>query len=77
MSFNYHISVVDSPLPIKLGVNVKGNMDQLMNSPMKCISLAPCKYSNLYRPSARKEIDTKQLEIRKMIRDALTKEVIK
>ena len=77
MTFNYHISVVDSPLPVKLGVDVKGNLDELMNSPMKCITLAPCKYSNLYRPAARKEIDTKQLEIRKMIRDALTKEVIR
>ncbi|MEI6753047.1 MAG: AsmA-like C-terminal region-containing protein [Paludibacter sp.] len=71
MTFNYHISVTDSPLPIKLGVNVTGKSGDMK------ISLAKCKYANLYRPVARKEIDTKQLEIRQMIRNALTKEVIK
>ena len=71
MTFNYHISVTDSPLPIKLGVNVTGKRGDMK------ISLAKCKYANLYRPVARKEIDTKQLEIRQMIRNTLTKEVIK
>ncbi len=27
LSYDYHISVVDSPLPLKLGVDVKGNED--------------------------------------------------
>ena len=71
MSFNYHISVTDSPLPFRLGVNVTGTLDDMKIRPAKC------KYANLYRPAARREIDTRQLEIRKMIRDALTKEVIK
>lgn len=77
MSFDYHISITDSPLPVKLGVDVKGNMDELMNSPMKCIKPAPCRYANLYRPVARKEVDTKKLEIQTMIRKALAAEVIK
>lgn len=77
MSFDYHISVVDSPLPFRLGVNVKGNMDQLMNHPLECIRPAKCKYANMYRPAARTDVDIKQLELRKAIRDALTKEVIK
>lgn len=71
MTFNYHISITDSPLPFRLGVNVTGTLDDMKIRPAKC------KYANLYRPAARREIDTKQLEIRKMIRDALTKEVIK
>jgi len=71
MSFDYHISVTESPLPIKLGVDVKGTMDKMKITPV------PCKYANLYRPVQRREIDTKQLEIRKMIRDALKKEVVK
>jgi hypothetical protein len=71
MSFDYHISVTDSPLPFRLGVNVTGKIGAMK------IRLAKCKYANLYRPAQRKEIDTKQLEIRQMIRDALTKEVIK
>ena len=70
MSFDYHISVTDSPFPVKLGVDIKGTMDKMKITP------APCKYANLYRPVQRREIDTKQLEIRKMIREALRKEVV-
>lgn len=70
MSFDYHISVVDSPLPFRLGVDVKGTLEKMKILPVKC------RYANLYRPSQRREIDTKQLEIRKMIRDALTKNVV-
>jgi len=69
MSFDYHISVTDSPLPIQLGVDVKGTMDKMRVLPAKC------KYARLYRPVERREIDTRQLEIRKMIRDALTSKV--
>lgn len=65
MSFDYHISVVDSPLPFRLGVNVNGTMDDLS------YKLAPCKFTAMYRPSARKAVESKQLELRQMIRDAL------
>ncbi len=65
LSFNYHISVVDCPLPIKLGIDVKGTIDDLK------YRLAACKYKEYYRPSSRKVVENKQLEIRKMIRDAL------
>jgi hypothetical protein len=69
MNFDYHISVTDSPLPIRLGVDVKGNLDDMKIRPAKC------KYANLYRPAQRNEIESKKLEIRKMIRDALTEQV--
>ena len=77
MSFNYHISVIDSPLPFKLGVNVVGTLDELMNHPMKCIKLVKPKYTNLDRPVARKDLENKQMEIRKMIHDELMKKVVK
>jgi len=67
MSFDYHISVVDCPLPVKLGLDIKGTMDNMT------YSLAKCKYAEFYRPSSRKVVENKQLELRKMIRDALTK----
>lgn len=69
MNFKYHISVVDCPLPIKLGVDVTGNMDDMK------YRLAKCKYKEFYRPASRKLVENKQLEIRKMIRDALLKRV--
>jgi hypothetical protein len=71
LSFDYHISVVDCPLPVKLGIDVKGTMDNMT------YSLAKCKYAELYRPSSRKVVENKQLELRKMIRDALTERVKK
>lgn len=69
MSFDYHISVIDCPLPVKLGVDVKGTMDNMT------YNLAKCKYDELYRPSSRHVVENKQLELRKMIRDALTQQI--
>ena len=69
MTFDYHISVVDCPLPIKLGVDIKGNADRLS------YSLAPCKYKEYFRPTSRHAVESKQLELRKMIRDALAEKV--
>ncbi len=69
LSFDYHISVVDSPLPFKLGVDVKGNADHMS------YSLAKCRYAEYYRPASRKVVENKQLELRKLIRETLTKKV--
>lgn len=65
MSFNYHISVVDSPLPFRLGVDVTGTMDQLN------YRVTSARYAELYRPVARRAVESHQLELRRMIRDAL------
>ena len=71
LSFDYHISVVDSPLPIKLGLDLKGNMDDLS------YSLAKCRYAEYYRPASRRVVESRQLELRKMIRETLTQKVKK
>lgn len=65
MSCNYHISLTDCPLPVRLGVNIEGNIQH------PHIELAPCRYANLYRPEKRNAVLTKQLELKKMIGDAL------
>jgi hypothetical protein len=69
LSFDYHISIVDCPLPIKLGLDIKGTPDDMS------FSLAPCRYAEFYRPASRHAVENKQLELRKMIRDALTQKV--
>jgi hypothetical protein len=69
MTFDYNISVVDSPLPFKLGVEVKGNEDDLS------YNVIPVKYPDLYRPKPRHAVENKQLELKKVIRDALTQKV--
>lgn len=65
MTFDYHVSVVDCPLPVKLGVDIKGNEDNLS------YKLAKCRYAQYFRPSSRHEVENKQLELRKMIRETL------
>jgi hypothetical protein len=69
MSYDYHISVVDCPIPIKLGVDVKGTEEAMS------YNLAKCRYAEFYRPSSKKVVENKQIELRKLIRDALTQKV--
>jgi hypothetical protein len=69
MSFDYHVSLVDSPVPIKLGVDLTGNMDDMS------VDLAKCKYAEFYRPTTQRAVERKQLELRAMIREALTRKV--
>ena len=71
MSFDYHISVVDSPLPLKFGIDISGNLDDLK------YRLAKCRYAEFYRPAARGEVQNRQLELRRMIRDALTQKLLR
>lgn len=71
MSCDYHISVTETPLPARLGINISGNMKDLK------YSLAPCKYKNLYRPKRRKETDKMVLELKQKIADALKANVKK
>lgn len=69
LSFDYHISLVDSPIPIKLGIDIKGNMDDMKFRP------AQCRYAEFYRPISRKVVQNKQLELRRLIRESLTQRV--
>jgi len=71
MSFDYNISLVDSPLPFKICVDVKGTMDKLD------YKLVKCKYGDLYRPTSKYVLQNKQLELRKVIRESLLKNVKK
>jgi len=69
MTFDYNVSVVDCPLPIKLGLDIKGNVDNLS------YKLGKCRYAEYFRPTSRHEVQNKQLELRKMIREALAEKV--
>lgn len=69
MNFDYHISLIESPLPFKLGVDVKGNLDDIK------VRLVPRKYGDLYRPAQRNSLQEKQMDIRRMIREALQDKV--
>lgn len=64
MSFDYHISLLN---PIYLGVDVSGTFDDLKIRPAKC------RYAQDFKPVFRKEVDTQAADIRKMIKQALEK----
>lgn len=66
MSFDYDINVLS---PLYLGVHVGGTMDDLQ------IKLAKCKYAKDFRPHWYEKADTQSLELRKMIKQSLEKDV--
>ncbi|GHT12913.1 outer membrane assembly protein [Bacteroidia bacterium] len=66
MTFNYHASILASPLPKRLGVDISGNIDKPK------IKLAPCRYESIFVPSKKGVVQSSQMEIREQIRKALT-----
>lgn len=70
MSFNYNISLIESPLPLKICVDVNGTIDDLKYKPVKC------QYGDLYRPTSRMLLQNKQMELRRLIRESLVSKVV-
>ena len=64
-SFNYHISITDCPLPVRLGLDVKGTFDNLK------FDLVPCKYKALYKPGKQGATEKQTLALKKIISDSL------
>lgn len=65
MTYKYKISVIDCPLPIRLGVDITGNIDDFE------YKVTPCELNKLYRPIAQNLVQKQQLDLRKMMYDAL------
>jgi len=64
MTFNYHISVLQSPLPFKLGINLKGDLDNMKK--MK-IGIGKAIYKDSNLPTYITIIDTTRLNLRTQI----------
>ena len=62
---NYHISVLKSPVPFKLGVDVYGTLDDIK------FKITKAKYKNLLIPSKRTVVETKAVELQQNIRTIL------
>ena len=69
MTFNYHISVLKSPLPFKIGIDVFGNVDDIK------FRLKRPKYKNIFSASSRKQLDKERINIRENIYKTLQKEI--
>lgn len=59
MSFDYHITVLKSPVPFKLGLNISGNPDKMK------IRLGKAKYKNLFTVAKEKKVDNTVINLRK------------
>ncbi len=66
MDFDYNISLVESPIPFRVAVDVKGRPDDLQ---FKVFSKS--RYPDFYRPKYQGVVENRQMELRNMIRDRL------
>lgn len=68
MTFNYHISVLKSPLPFKAGVDLSGSLEKMK------FHITKAKYKDLFIPSRKAKVDSTQLDLRQRMREMLRKE---
>ena len=63
MNLNYHISVLKSPMPFKLGINVKGTPEKLKFGISKAL------YKNAFTPAQTRRVDSARLNLGQQIRE--------
>lgn len=69
MTFNYHLSVLKSPVPFKLGIDITGNLDDFKYKIVKC------RYKDLFKPAKEAELDSTRTNVRKEIRESIRKQI--
>lgn len=69
MTFNYHLSVLKSPVPFKLGIDITGNLDDFKYKIVKC------RYKDLFKPAKEAELDSTRTNIRKEIRESIRNQI--
>ena len=67
--FKYHISVTETPLPVRLGLDISGTMEDLD------YKLVPCKYKHLYNPKKQGAVELRTLRLKKLISESLKENV--
>lgn len=70
MTFNYHISVLKSPVPFKLGLDVTGDLDKPK------FKITKCKYKNTFDPAKEQDLIAEKTNIREGIRALIRKQII-
>lgn len=71
MTFNYHLSVLKSPVPFKLGIDITGNLDDFK------YKITKCKYKDLFKPAKSSVLDSTnvRLNVRQNIYEAIRKQL--
>lgn len=65
--FNYHISILKSPIPFKFGVNITGSLDDMK------VRIGKTKYKSLNQPNSVQQLNPKYIELGKEIRERIRK----
>ena len=65
MSFDYHITVLKSPVPFKLGLNISGTPDKMK------IRLGKAKYKDMFTVAREKDLDNTTINLRKQMDEKL------
>lgn len=61
MNFDYHISILKSPLPFKMGVNITGNLDKMK------FKLGKAKYKDAVTPVEIRKVDSTRINMGRQI----------
>jgi len=69
MSFDYHITVLKSPVPFKLGLNISGMPDDMK------IRLGKAKYKDLFTVTRQKDLDSTSINLRKEMDEKLRQSI--
>ena len=75
LSCSYNVSLVDCPLPIRLGVTVSGPINGISESPLKHIKVGRAQYDKLYKPSKRGNTEERVLMMKQDILNTLRNNV--
>lgn len=71
MTFDYHLSVLKSPVPFKLGIDITGNLDDFK------FKIVRCKYKDFLQPAKQAELDSTRRNVRELIRDEIRRQIRK
>ena len=69
MTFDYHLSVLKSPVPFKLGIDITGNLDDFK------FKIVRCKYKDFLQPAKQAELDSTRRNVRELIRDEIRRQM--
>lgn len=61
MNFDYHISILKSPLPFKMGVNITGNLDKMK------FKLSKAKYKDAVTSVEIRKVDSTRINMGRQI----------
>lgn len=67
MNFDYHISILKSPLPFKAGVNVSGNLDKMK------YRIGKAKYKDAVSPAEIRKVDSTRVDLGQEITNNFTR----